>query len=201
MEGKLDKDAQYKIVYADAMYAHSWLEYQICELFSALIECEENVAAKIFFNMDYRRYRVISELIEEKYPQYLPAWKKIRNWVVEDSNSITKRRNNIAHWRLIQTVDGHSLANPQRGAVELLMMARGQVSTDENIVVADIEKFTNEAFCLAEIINQFYCCIFDKEYEKGFEVFLDVRDIKVPSDFDKKMDAFREALDIKEDLS
>ena len=49
------------------MYAYSWMENQLCELFSNLVDCEDNVAAKIFFNMDYRRYKVMSELIQENY--------------------------------------------------------------------------------------------------------------------------------------
>lgn len=192
---KLDKETEYKVAYSDAMYAYSWMENQLCELFSDLVGCEESVAAKIFFNMDYRRYKVMSEIIQEKYDKHFPAWKKMKKWISDDSDSINNRRNKLAHWRMIPTTDIQSLANPQKGSVELLKMAYGQSSLEDNISIEDIKKFTSDALLLAELINQLNCCMVHPDYEKGFEVFLGVSGVKKASDFKVCMEEFRKKLE------
>lgn len=191
---KLNKEVDYKIAYADAMYAYSWMENQICELFAALIGCRENIAAKIFFSMDYRRYKVISELIKENHQTHFAAWKKIQKWIADDNNSINSRRNKLAHWRMIPTTVTHSMANPQKGSIELIKMAHGERSLEDNVNIDDVKEFTSDALLLAELINQFSCCMFNPDYEKGFEVFLDVKDITKAPDFMERMEEFREQL-------
>lgn len=191
---QLDKETEYKVAYSDAMYACSWMENQICELFADLVGCPENVAAKVFFNMDYRRYKVMSELIQENYDKHFVAWKKMKKWIADGDDSINYRRNKLAHWRMIPTTDMQSLANPQKGSIELLKMAYGESSIEDNMSIDDIKTFTSDALLLAEIINQFHCCMLHPDYEKGFEVFLNVKDISKASDFVKRMEEFRESL-------
>lgn len=195
---KLDTATEYKVAYSDAMYACSWMENQLCELLANLLGCTEDVAAKVFFNMDYRRYKVMSELIEEKHNEHYAAWKKLKKWITDEKDSISNRRNKLAHWRLVPNMDNHSLANPQKGSVRLWEMARGESSIEDNMSIDDIKAFTSDALLLAELINQFHCCMSRPDYEKGFEVFLDVKNVRKASDFVKRMEEFRERSDKKE---
>ena len=161
---------EYMRAWSEAIYAHSLMESELCELLTTLVECSETVGANIFYNMDYRRYKIISDIIKDKHPKHYKAWKKLQKWMVDGENSINKRRNNIVHWKMVKTVDNTSLVNPKQGAIALLEMRYGQRETTENISLDDLNKFTDEVHQMNELLNQFLACIIHPEYEKGFEV-------------------------------
>lgn len=188
----------YMRAWSEAIYAHSLMESELCELFSALVECCETAGANIFYNMDYRRYKVISDIIQDKHSKHYKAWKKLQKWMVDGENSINKRRNNIVHWKMVKTADDFSLVNPRQGAIALLEMRYGQREVAEHINIDDLNQFTDDVHQMNELLNQFFTCILHPEYEKGFEVFLDVNDVRTPEDFENRIYEFRQKLEKKE---
>ena len=164
---------KYKLTYADALYAHSWMENKLSELFTFLLNCNYAEGSLVFYNMDYRRYKVISDLIKTKYPDYQLAWKKLSLWIYNDDNSITTIRNKIVHWRMVEGQSDRGLANPYKDATLLESMKDG-FDKIETISYENLVDFTVRTFMISHIIYQFSSCISCKDYEKKMDVFKDI---------------------------
>ena len=49
----------------------------MCEIFQHLSGCNDDAGDLIFFSMDYRRYDVVKELIDNKHPHFSKAYKTL----------------------------------------------------------------------------------------------------------------------------
>ena len=184
------KTKEYKLIYADALYAHSWMEYQLSELFTYLIGCEYAEGSKVFYNMDYRRYHVISDIIQNKFPNHWTIWKKLRSWIYLDSDSISSFRNKIVHWRMVGIEDGGGLADPALGEA-LLYTLYNDYDKFERISAEDLVSFTKRTSRVSQIINQLHTCIASPEYEEGFEVFKNLPKNITPDELTAKIHKYQ----------